>query len=261
MWNRTLNISSVPISQGPQNDHTNYSRNGGYVYVTAGTGFVANAPARFITPVLQQASATCLIEFWVFTNGISSNQLNVTLLTGNQIERATLERLHYKSLSNWTKVTVEIGRVDVPFQIAMDSRRLSPTAWVAIDDTKILRCHLPPIVNSTSCQGVNQFLCARGSCVAKSRICDMTDDCGDHSDESSRLCASYQTCTFDVSFCDWRHDNTTEFKWELIKGPSPSDSTGVGNPLWLLHECSNVSHVLFSLIAIIRLDTPPVSMP
>jgi hypothetical protein len=95
-------------------------------------------------------------------------------------------------------------------------------------------------VNRSSCQGVNQFLCARGSCVAKSRVCDMTDDCGDHSDESSRLCASYQTCTFDVSFCDWRHDNTTEFKWELVKGPSPSDLTGVGDTHLLLEvffEC------------------------
>ncbi|CAF5182334.1 unnamed protein product, partial [Rotaria magnacalcarata] len=104
--------------------------------------------------------------------------------------------------------------------------RSTSFGWVAIDDTKISRCHLPPIVNASQCPVADRFQCARGSCIPKAHICDMTDDCGDHSDESSRLCASYQTCTFDISFCDWIHDNSTQFKWELHRGPSPSDETG-----------------------------------
>lgn len=197
------------------------------MYISNGNGTVPNSPGRLITPVLAQASSTCRLEFWVFLTGTAFNQLNVTLLTGNQIERATLQRLHYQSMTNWTKVNIEIGRVDVPFQIAFDSRRLSTFGWVAIDDTKILQCHLPPIVPSNLCAGVNQYQCNRGSCIAKNRICDLTDDCGDYSDETVRLCQNYRTCTFDTSFCDWRHDNTTEFKWELVQGPSPSDETGV----------------------------------
>jgi hypothetical protein len=30
-----------------------------------------------------------------------------------------------------------------------------------------------------------------------------------------------------MSFCEWIHDNTTEFEWQLHQGPSLSDETGV----------------------------------
>jgi len=130
-------------------------------------------------------------------------------------------------MTNWTKVSVRIGRIDVPFQIAMDSLHTSTFGWIAFDDIKIIDCHLPPIVDPSQCQAADRYQCARGSCISKARICDMTDDCGDHSDETSRLCSSYQICNFDTSLCDWTHDNTTEFKWELVRGASLSDETGV----------------------------------
>ncbi len=116
-------------------------------------------------------------------------------------------------------------------QIAFDSSRLTTWGWTAIDDTQLLHCNFPPIVDPSQCQREDQFHCTRGSCISKAHICDLTDDCGDHSDELRSLCAKYQTCTFDVSFCDWTHDNTTEFKWHLVQGPSPSDETGVGEML------------------------------
>ncbi|CAF1690764.1 unnamed protein product, partial [Adineta ricciae] len=118
-WERGSNETLVGAGQGPPFDHTTYQPNGNYIYLTQGNGTTPNAPARFVTPVLREASTTCLLEFWVYLTGTSSNQLSVKLLTGNQIERATLQRFHYKSMTNWTKVNIEIGRVDVPFQIAM----------------------------------------------------------------------------------------------------------------------------------------------
>jgi hypothetical protein len=227
MWKRASNETLPTPGQGPTFDHTTYSPIGNYIYLTSGTGTVPAAPARFISPVLREASSTCRLEFWVYLTGTSANQMHVTLLTGNQIERATLERFHYQSMTNWTRVSIEIGRVDIPFQIAFDSKRTTSWGWVAIDDAQILHCQLPAIVNPNQCQAADRFQCTRGSCISKARICDVTDDCGDHSDERSQLCSSYQTCTFDMSFCDWMHDNTTEFKWELIRGPTPSDETGV----------------------------------
>ncbi len=227
MWQRGSNGTLVDPNQGPPFDHTTYSSSGNFIYLTSANGTVPNVPARIVTPVLHQASSTCVLEFWVYITGLQAHQLNVTLLTGNQIERATLQRFQYQSMMNWTKIQIEIGRVDVPFQLAFDSKRVATWGFIAIDDTNILHCHLPPIVNPNECQTDDRFHCSRGSCISKSRICDLTDDCGDHSDEKSTLCSAYQTCTFDTSFCDWRHDNTTQFKWHLQQGPSPSDETGV----------------------------------
>ena len=227
MWKRGSIGTLAEPGQGPGIDHTTHLPSGNYIYLTSGTGTTPDAPARLITPVLREASSTCALEFWIYITSSSYNQLNVMLLTGDQIERAILQRFHYHSMSNWTKIIIEVGRVDVPFQISFDSKRSTTFGYIAIDDTKIFHCHLPPIVDPNQCQGVDQFQCTRGSCISKSHICDLTDDCGDDSDESSRLCASYQTCTFESSFCDWTHDNTTEFKWELIQGSSPSQETGV----------------------------------
>jgi hypothetical protein len=209
MWKRASNDTLDVIDAGPPFDHTTYSPSGNYVYVTPGNGATPDSPARLITPVFHQASSTCLLEFWLYLTNVVPHQLTVTLLTGNQIERATLQRLAYQSMTNWTQISILIGRVDIPFQISFDSQRSQTWGWVAIDDTQILHCHLPPVVDPNQCQGTDQFLCSRHSCISKSHICDMTDDCGDHSDESTRLCSAYKTCTFDISFCDWRHDNTT----------------------------------------------------
>ena len=230
MWKRGSNETLAGPGQGPTFDHTTYGPSGNYIYLSSGNGTLPDAPARFITPVLREASSTCVLEFWLFISGLSTNQLNVSLLTGNQIERATLQRFHYQSMSNWTKVSIEVGRVDVPFQLAFLSKRSTSWGWIAIDDTRIINCHLPAIVNPNQCTLPDRFQCTRGSCIAKSRVCDMTDDCGDHSDEATRLCSTHQTCTFDLSFCEWTHDNSTEFKWELVRGPSPSDETGVSFP-------------------------------
>ncbi|CAF4729358.1 unnamed protein product, partial [Rotaria socialis] len=90
-----------------------------------------------------QASSTCLLEFWVYLTGVSSNQLNAKLLTDNQTERAILQQFHYHAMTNWAKVNIIIGRVDVPFQISFDSKHSTTLRWVAIDDTNIARCHLP----------------------------------------------------------------------------------------------------------------------
>ncbi|CAF4072345.1 unnamed protein product [Rotaria sp. Silwood1] len=84
-------------------------------------------------------------------------------------------------------------------------------------------------------------------CVAKARICHMTDNCGAHFNELSRLCASYQICTFNVSCHDWTHDNITEFKWKLAQRPSSSSNetdsnynhiTGYATSQYVLIEAS-----------------------
>ncbi|CAF4355099.1 unnamed protein product, partial [Rotaria sordida] len=136
MWKRGSNGTLVGTNPRPTFDHTTYSTSGSYIYLTSSDGTTPNSTARLITSAFRQASSTCRIEFWIYLTGLASNQLNVMLLTDNQIERATLQRFHYQSMINWTKVNIEIGRVDVPFQIAFDSQRSITWGSVAIEDTK-----------------------------------------------------------------------------------------------------------------------------
>ena len=47
------------------------------------------------------------------------------------------------------------------------------------------------------------FRCDRRACVPSSEVCDLTDNCGDNSDEKS--CNGYYLCDFESkNLCDWR---------------------------------------------------------
>ncbi|CAF3694948.1 unnamed protein product, partial [Didymodactylos carnosus] len=221
-WQRGTNGSSA-LGNGPLFDHS-INGAGYYMYVAPNNGFT-NSPARLITPVLSQSGSKCQIQFWLFISGSDIGNLDVKLHTGG-VERATLQRFYSKavSISNWTQIRIELGRVDVPFQLSFDATRsMSTSGFIAIDDTKMNNCFLP--TTSTTCLST-QFRCIRGSCVAKTLLCDMTDDCGDYSDERSRECSSYRTCTFQISFCDWIHDPAGDFNWILHQGLPSTELTG-----------------------------------
>ena len=218
LGNGTMNENNLPSV-----DHTTYRPSGHFIYLTANSEW----DARLISPVFHEASSTCLFEFWYFQTGLSGGQLDVTLLSEGVIV-GVLQSFPFETITNWTKHTLEIGRVDFPFQLSFDTRKSTSFSCLAIDDIKLFQCQFPPILDSNKCSpSINLFQCARGSCIPKARICDMTDDCGDRTDELNSLCLFYQTCTFERSFCDWSHDLTAQFSWELYRGPSPSDFTGV----------------------------------
>lgn len=67
------------------------------------------------------------------------------------------------------------------------------------------------------------FTCARGSCVDKSRVCDLSDDCGDGSDELN--CDKFNQCDFENGLCDWQQEITST-KWNLGTDFTPTINTG-----------------------------------
>lgn len=117
--------------------------------------------------------------------------------------------------NKWIQAVVPIGHIDHPFQIAFTgSRRYSVLGDIAIDDIKYENCAYPRKLSSlvyyytlqylieqdqyykieifctaiqSSCGSL--FRCNRGSCVNYDRVCDLTDDCGDNSDEQQ--CSKY----------------------------------------------------------------------
>ena len=67
----------------------------------------------------------------------------------------------------------------------------------------------------------------RRACVSNSHVCDLTDDCGDNSDEES--CTGYTMCDFEQkNFCNWRNNG----EWSIVApiqtlgGPRRDHTTG-----------------------------------
>ena len=89
--------------------------------------------------------------------------------------------------NQWKQVSLHIGRRVAPFKIVLKARR-SYNAFgdIAIDDLSFHFCSFPK--PQSSCYS-NQHRCMNRACVSSNRKCDMTDDCGDGSDELS--CSGY----------------------------------------------------------------------
>lgn len=158
-------------------------------------------------------------------------------------------------MANWTRIRIQMGRIHVPFQIAIDAEPANTNKFIGIDDTSFPDCNFLPFVVPNACAHRSQFQCARGSCVKRSELCDLVDNCGDSSDESIALCANYRRCTFDGTFCDWKNDTSTEFQWAMNQGPTTSDATGVRKPFCFYHF--QLTHILLlccSRIEIIPMD-------
>lgn len=186
-WRRQRAGTATPGSgSGPLIDHTLLNSNGYYMIVSANNGTIDDR-AHLLSPLLQQASATCELTFFYHMSGVNVGRLEVLLFEG--AEKSRVWSIEGNRGDRWHKGIVKIGRLYRPFRVRFDARKTATTlADITIDDIAWVGCNLPLINNETTpCTG-NQFACARGGCIDQSRVCDYTDDCGDSSDENNATC-------------------------------------------------------------------------
>ena len=186
-WQRQRAGSSVPSSgSGPPIDHTTFSSNGYYMIVSANNGTIDDR-AHLLSPLLQQASASCELTFYYHMSGVNVGRLEVLILEGSQQSR--IWAIEGNRGDRWYKGVAKVGRLNRPFRVRFDARKTATTlADITIDDIEWVGCNLPVNNNDTAVCSDKQFTCARGGCIDLSRICDFTDDCGDMSDENNSTC-------------------------------------------------------------------------
>lgn len=103
----------------------------------------------------------------------------------------------------------------------------------AVDNIQFRNCRMKPAVgNCPNSQGpaATKFWCSNKVCITKDHVCDLTDNCGDGSDEQA--CATYKQYNFEYGIGDLiQGANGTEddFDWQTFSGQTPSSYTG---PLW-----------------------------
>jgi hypothetical protein len=147
----------------------------------------------------------------------------VYLLTNNK-KYTLISELSGDFGDKWNRAIVPIGRVSRPFKLEFEGLRYYDSNFdLAIDDIKLKNCEFP-VPRPNGCPNT-YFTCSRLACVESNKVCDLTDDCGDGSDENS--CDDYVQCDFENGLCLWQHeDSSSDFKWILNKGQTPSFGTG-----------------------------------
>ncbi|XP_031666604.1 MAM and LDL-receptor class A domain-containing protein 2 [Oncorhynchus kisutch] len=216
-WQRGRNGTTTE-NTGPSLDHTLGTELGWYMAVESSRGDV-NSFAALQSPTMKQASAVCLLEFYYHMYGTGVGELRVHLQEGSRTTP-----LWWRSGDQgdaWRRGEVIVGRTPHVFTLFFQATRtFSQLGDIAIDDILFLNCSLPEPQDSCPA-GV--FTCSNRVCVAQSRVCDYTDDCGDGTDEADCEKQGYEGhCSFEQGLCSWEESevDTPGADWTFQKGES-----------------------------------------
>uniref|UniRef100_A0A8C3JDD9 MAM domain containing 4 n=1 Tax=Calidris pygmaea TaxID=425635 RepID=A0A8C3JDD9_9CHAR len=162
---------------GPYSDHT-VGTNLGWFMVTVSPPAKTMATAWLRSPVMREAATTCEISAWFHLSG---SVLRLAMMYRDEV--VGLWQSPERRGEGWHQLVAYPGRVAEQFQVSM--------CWGPHGaDQMLMPCPTTPEPRQQEC-GVEESSCNRGSCLAKHRFCDGTDDCGDGSDENTTQCGEH----------------------------------------------------------------------
>uniref|UniRef100_A0A671VVP0 MAM and LDL receptor class A domain containing 1 n=1 Tax=Sparus aurata TaxID=8175 RepID=A0A671VVP0_SPAAU len=177
-------------------------------------------------PWFKQSSSECTMTFWHYNSGISVGAANMYLRVKGVENNTVIWRTLYDQGRRWNQATVQLGRINQPFQIALSKISLGVFDGVsALDDVTFKNCSMPLAV--AECPAHTHFHCVHTkACVEHLQLCDLVDDCGDGSDEEG--CSPELQCNFEHGLCSWTQEQSggDVFDWTRTQGPTPSFNTG-----------------------------------
>ena len=155
--------------------------------------------ASMTGPMHQNSMSECYLEFWYYMAGNTDGAaLNPILLTKNKSHEVFLDQLKPDSdgVGLWRKSINGIGRQRGEFWIKffLDPKSTFD-AGVAIDDVGYVACGRKPAEDE--CPNGFFHCVVSKACVPLDQLCDLTDQCGDNSDEEVEQCHTTVKETFE----------------------------------------------------------------
>ncbi|XP_054622204.1 MAM and LDL-receptor class A domain-containing protein 1 isoform X4 [Dunckerocampus dactyliophorus] len=226
-WVRGTSLDVPPEYYGrpPPLDHSTNSTDGHFMFILKNSSSLYPR-AVLRGPWFQQSATGCTMSFWHYNSGISVGAADMYLRLRGVRNTTVIWRTLYDQGTRWNRVSVQLGRITQPFQIALAKISFGVFDGIsAVDDVSFHNCSMPPAV--VECPPHTHFHCTRTkACVERLQLCDLVDDCGDGSDEEG--CSPELQCNFEKGLCSWKQEQrgADVFDWTRIRGPTPSFNTG-----------------------------------
>ncbi|XP_035221345.1 MAM and LDL-receptor class A domain-containing protein 2-like [Stegodyphus dumicola] len=228
-WERAQGVEGTK-KNGPGYDHT-FNSTAGYFMLVSGqyhswqTSVLQSSKAEF-----KKSYVSCIMIFYLYDN-MASGSLRVKKRLGSSTTATVWEKRYnkYDNEETWIQERVYLGTTERPFYIEFEHNSQGYVPYVAIDDVVFESCGLP--VKREKCSS-NEFRCRNDRCISNYYLCDLTDDCGDRSDEDVTMCSEYpKPCTFEkFTGCEWNVRGKKWNKW-TYQDSSSSRNLGSSGPL------------------------------
>uniref|UniRef100_UPI0037E80A4D apical endosomal glycoprotein n=1 Tax=Semicossyphus pulcher TaxID=241346 RepID=UPI0037E80A4D len=235
-WEHRQRGDTMPDS-GPSSDYTTGTATGWFMGVSA-VKSESLSTAVLTSPEMKQSSPTCRLRLRYFLWDSGHTGLGSTPLWASIHRQDSRETVVWRpeatSVRGWREATVFLGRIPTSFRIRLNSQRSEGRRGdVAIDQLEFLDCALPLPSPGKECPA-GMMECRREGCVEQRQVCDVSDDCGDGTDEET--CDGYQRCDFEDGMCIWDMTSLSPLKWirtnqesismtDPLKGPGRDHST------------------------------------
>lgn len=153
----------------------------------------------------------------------------------------------------WNVTRFKLGAISQPYRVGLEIA-VPLNGSIAIDNIRLDDCfpESKPYDTRNNCT-TDMFRCNNGSCLNRTRICDLTPDCAEGEDEILE-CGNFMCnyllifklswlnltnywffsdkipetarCNFEHGWCGWTNSPDTKLKWTLHRGSTPSERTG-----------------------------------
>ncbi|GAB1285988.1 MAM and LDL-receptor class A domain-containing protein 1 [Apodemus speciosus] len=222
VWSSQSNLSA-DLKQAPPRDHTHGTAQGHFMFILKNSNSFSQT-AKLQSPTFSQTGPGCTLSFWFYNYGPSVGAAELQLHLENSRDTTTLWRVLYNQGNQWSKATVQLGRLTQPFYLSLEKVSLAVYSGVsAVDDIHFENCTLPLPVES--CDEPDHFWCRETkACIGRHQLCDLVDDCGDRTDEIG--CVPELQCDFENGICNWGQSMKDDFNWTRHQGPTSTMNTG-----------------------------------
>ncbi|CAD7679155.1 unnamed protein product [Nyctereutes procyonoides] len=202
VWNSRSKLLAEFEQQAPPRDHTPN---------TTEESRSLSQVAKLQSPTFSQAGPGCILSFWFYDHGLSVGAAELQLHVEDSNDSTVLWRVLYNQGNQWSQATIQLGRLTQPFHLSLDKVSLG-----IYDESQLLMTSDLKIVPFPFLQ--------RAACIEKLLLCDLVDDCGDHTDEID--CVPEFQCNFENGICNWEQDTEDDFDWTRKHGPTSTLNTG-----------------------------------
>ncbi|XP_043282880.1 ALK tyrosine kinase receptor isoform X2 [Venturia canescens] len=224
-WNRTgsfLRTNANATKSRPLGPHTDSSgAERGYFLWLGGP-----ASDKIWSKRIPPTGARCRLEVGMHQVEMENGTIQMVIETENHTSWVTADS-YRNNKGAWEQSSFNLGVKSQPYRVFLEFLAPYDNSSIAIDDIRLVDC-FPESTTYYSSNCTGKFNCKNGSCLNKSRVCDLTPDCADGEDEMADCDKIPETarCNFEHGWCGWRNRTDRVLNWTLNRGESGTIGTG-----------------------------------